>query len=139
MLKPVGKVPIFPLLPQASDSFCWFHDLLCTIALTTQLAAVQEVLSKEKTTRLYADRSLAEEKTAWRAAEQALQNSNDAKAELTQELESTKAYLTATHDKLTSKSVALDVAVIREQQDKIQMMTAEEKLKAAEEKLKTQE
>jgi hypothetical protein len=61
------------------------------------------------------------------------------KAELTRELESIKASLIATHDKLTSKSAALDVTVIREQQAKIQMKTAEEKLKAAEEKLKIQE
>jgi hypothetical protein len=58
---------------------------------------------------------------------------------LTQELESTKAFLTATHDKLTNKLAALDVAMIWEQQAKIQMEIAEEKLKAAEEKLKTQE
>jgi hypothetical protein len=58
---------------------------------------------------------------------------------LTQELESTKAFLTSTHDKLTSKSATLDIVVIREQQAKIQMKTAEEKLKAAEEKLKIQE
>jgi 1,2-phenylacetyl-CoA epoxidase PaaB subunit len=56
---------------------------------------------------------------------------------LTQELESTKASLTATQDKLTSKSVALDVAVIRKA--KIQMTTAEEKLKASKEKLKIQD
>jgi chromosome segregation ATPase len=88
---------------------------------------------------LAADRSLAKEKIARHATEQALQNSNDAKAELTQELESTKASLTATHDKLTSKSTALDIAVIQEQQAKIQLKTAEQKLKATEEKLKTQE
>jgi hypothetical protein len=58
---------------------------------------------------------------------------------LTQELESTKASLTTTHDKMTNKSAALDVAVIWEQQAKIQMKMAEEKLKAAEKKLKTQE
>jgi hypothetical protein len=58
---------------------------------------------------------------------------------LTQELESTKSSLTTTHDKLTSKSAALDIAVIQEQQTKIQMKMVEEKLKAAEEKLKTQE
>jgi hypothetical protein len=58
---------------------------------------------------------------------------------LTQELESTKASLTATHDKLTSKSAALNIVVIREQQAKIQMKTVEEKLKVAEEKLKIQE
>jgi hypothetical protein len=58
---------------------------------------------------------------------------------LNRELESTKASLTATPHKLTSKSADIDVMVIREQQAKIQMMTAQEKLKAAEEKLKTQE
>jgi hypothetical protein len=58
---------------------------------------------------------------------------------LTWELESTKASLTATHDKLNSKSAALDVAVIHEQQSKIQMTTAEEKLKAAKVKFKTQD
>jgi hypothetical protein len=139
MLKPIGKVPIFPLLSQASDPFCWFHDLLCTVALTTQLATAQEALSKEKATWSATDRSLAEKKTARHAAEQALQNSNDAKAELTWKLESTKTSLNATHDKLTSKSAALDIAVIREQQAKIQMTTAKEKLKDAKEKLKIQE
>jgi hypothetical protein len=94
-------------------------------------------LSTEKAARSAVDRSLAEEKTAQHITEQALQSSNDAKAELARELGSTKASLTATHDKLTSKSAALDVAVIREQQAKIQMTTAEEKLKVAKEKLKT--
>jgi hypothetical protein len=70
----------------------------------------QEALSKEKTARLAANQSLAEEKTACHAAEQALPD--DAKAELTREMKSTKASLTATHDKLTSKSAALVVAVI---------------------------
>jgi CII-binding regulator of phage lambda lysogenization HflD len=132
MLKPIEKVPIFPLLSQASDPFCWFHDTLCIVALTTQLATTKEALAKEKTAQSTADRSLAKEKTARYVTEQALQYPNDAKAELTQELESIKASLTTTHDKLTSKSAALDVAVIREQQAKIQMKTVEEKLKAAE-------
>jgi hypothetical protein len=101
--------------------------------MTTQLAVAQEVVSKEKIAWLTIDRTLAEEKTTRHAAEQALQNSNDAKAELTWEMESTKASLTATHDKLTSKSAALNVTMIWEQQAKIQMKTAEEKPKAAEE------
>jgi hypothetical protein len=63
---------------------------------------------------------------AGHAAEQALQSSNDAKAELA-------------HDKLTSKSSALDTTVIQEQKMKIQLTVVEDKLKAAEEKLKTQE
>jgi hypothetical protein len=109
----------------------------CIVMLSTQLATAQEVLSKEKIARSAADRSLAKEKTIHHATEQALQNSNDAKAELTRERQSSS--LTATHDKLTSKLGALDVAVILEQQAKIHMNTAEEKLKAAEEKLKIQE
>jgi hypothetical protein len=60
MLKPIGKVPIFPLLPQASDPFCWFHDIRCTVALTTQPTATQEALAKEKTARSAVDQSLAE-------------------------------------------------------------------------------
>jgi CII-binding regulator of phage lambda lysogenization HflD len=89
--------------------------------------------------RKLSDRSLAKEKNARHIVEQALQSPNDAKAELTQELESTKASLTATHDELTNKLAALDVVVIQEQQAKIQMTMAEKKLKAAEEKLKPQE
>jgi chromosome segregation ATPase len=107
--------------------------------LTTQLVIALEALSKEKTAWSTINRSLAEEKTAWHVAEQAVQSSNDSKNELTWELESTKASLTVTHDKLTSKSAAIDVTVIQEQQAKIQLTTAEEKLKAAEEKLQTQE
>jgi hypothetical protein len=125
MLKLIGKLPIFPLLSQASDPFCWFHYLLYIVALTTQLVIVQEALSKEKTAWSVVDRSLAEEKIARHATEQALQNSNGAKAELTRELESTKASLSATHDMLTSKSATLDVVVIQEQQAKIQRTTAE--------------
>jgi hypothetical protein len=40
--------------------------------LTTQLAAAQEALSKEKAAHSAVDRSLAEEKSARHAAEQAL-------------------------------------------------------------------
>jgi chromosome segregation ATPase len=95
-------------------------------------------LSKEKAARSAADGSLAEDKTARHAAKQALQSYNDAKDELARELESTQASLTATHDKLTSESYALDTVVILEQKMNIQLMTAKEKLKAAEEKLKAQ-
>jgi hypothetical protein len=48
MLKLIGKVPIFPLLSQAFDPFCWFHDILCTVVPTTQLAAMQEAPTKGK-------------------------------------------------------------------------------------------
>jgi hypothetical protein len=57
--------------------------------LTTQLVAAHNALSKEKDARSDADRSLVEEKVAWQVAEQALHSSNNAKAKLAQELETT--------------------------------------------------
>jgi hypothetical protein len=53
-------------------------------------------------------------------------------------LETTQVSLAATHDKLTTKSTALNTQVIREQHVKIQLTKAEEKLKAAEGELKTE-
>jgi chromosome segregation ATPase len=54
---------------------------------------------------------------------------------MAQELESTQASLTTTTDKLSSKSSALDHAVIQEKQMKIRLMASKEKLMACEEKL----
>jgi hypothetical protein len=86
---------------------------------------------------------LAEEKAARQAINQSLLSSNEANALLAQELESIQASLTATSNKLSSKSSALDHAMIQEQQMKIQLTACELKLtmandKAAEEKMKTQ-
>jgi chromosome segregation ATPase len=78
---------------------------------------------------------LAEEKAAWQYVEQSLQSSNEANALLAKELDSTRASLTATTDKLSSKSGALDYLVIREQQTKIQLEACEEKLTGCEERL----
>jgi hypothetical protein len=58
---------------------------------------------------------------------------------LARELDSTRASLTATTEKLFAKSSALDYAVIREQQMKIQLTACEEKLIVANEKLKDAE
>jgi hypothetical protein len=87
---------------------------------------------------------LAEEQAAWQVTDQSLLSSNEANTLLARELESTRASLTATTDKLSSKSFALDHATIWEQQMKIRLMSCEEKLtvasdklKAAEEKMKT--
>jgi hypothetical protein len=55
---------------------------------------------------------------------------------LTRDLEFVWASLTATTSKLTSKSSALDIAVIREHEMEIKLKAAEEKLKATEEKMK---
>jgi hypothetical protein len=77
--------------------------------LGDDLNAAQKALSDEKSTRLGADNSLAEEKAARQAAEQ----SQDANTTLTLELENARTSLAATCDKLDSKSKALDFQVIR--------------------------
>jgi chromosome segregation ATPase len=80
---------------------------------------VRKALSEEKAARSATDRALVEEKAARQAADQSLLSSNEANALLTREVESTWASLSATSDKLSSKSSALDHAVIQEQQIKI--------------------
>jgi hypothetical protein len=82
-------------------------------------AELKKMLSKEKAIRSAPDRALAEEKAAQQDAEQSLLNSNEAKALLAKELDSTRASLTATTAKLSSKlfskSSTLNHAVIQEQ------------------------
>jgi hypothetical protein len=81
------------------------------VALTTELAAARKALSEEKATRSAVDQALTEEKVARQVTNQSLLSSNEANALLARELESTRAFLTATTDKLSSKSSALDHAV----------------------------
>jgi hypothetical protein len=76
--------------------------------LANNLKAAQKALSDEKSVRLGAENSLAEGKTTRQAAEQSLQQSKDASATLALELENAQISLAATHDKLDSKSKALD-------------------------------
>jgi chromosome segregation ATPase len=83
-------------------------------ALATQLLAVEEALSEEKSTQSTATKALAEEKGARLTAEQALKTSDGAKAKLSQALNTTKVAYSATRDKLASKSKELDDVVIRE-------------------------
>jgi hypothetical protein len=73
--------------------------------LLAQLAAAQQALSEEKTTRSAAVEVLAE-------AKQALIDSVPDKAKLSQALKTTKATYTATRDNLASKSKDLDDAMI---------------------------
>jgi hypothetical protein len=68
---------------------------------------------------LAADRALAEEKAAQQSIEQSLQSSNEANTLLAKELDSTRVSLTATTDKMYSKSSALNHSVIQKQQMKI--------------------
>jgi hypothetical protein len=64
-------------------------------------------LSDEKSVRLGAKNSLTE-KVARQAAEQSVQQSQDANATLLLEQENTQTSLAATRDKLDSKSKTLD-------------------------------
>jgi hypothetical protein len=81
--------------------------------LANDLKIAQKALSDEKFARLGAENSLAEEKAARQAAEQSLQQSKDTNTTLALELENVQTSLTTTHDKLYSKSKALDFQVIR--------------------------
>jgi hypothetical protein len=76
--------------------------------LANDLKAAQKALSDEKSTQLGVENSLAEEKAARQATEQSLQRSKDANATLALELENAHTSLATTHDKLDSKSQALD-------------------------------
>jgi hypothetical protein len=112
---------------------------------------LKKTLSEDKAARSAADQPLAEENATRQSVEQSLQSSNEANTLLAKELDFTRASLTATTDELSSKSSALDHSVIREQQIKIQLEVCEkltgceerptvanDKLNAAEEKMKTQ-
>jgi DNA repair exonuclease SbcCD ATPase subunit len=106
--------------------------------LANDLKAAQKALSDEKSARLRVENSLGEEKTSRQAAEQSFQQSKDANATLAFELENARTSLAATHDKLDSKSEALDFQVIRADEAMFQLKNAESRLKAAEEGLKNQ-
>jgi hypothetical protein len=138
MWKLIEKVLILPLLLQTSDFLYQLYNFFGFVALTAQLAAAQKELSEEKASWSTADRSLAEEKAAWQTTKQSLQTSDEARANLAWDLESVQASLTTTTSKLTSKSPALDTAVIREHEMEIKLKAAEEKLKVVEEKMKSQ-
>jgi hypothetical protein len=113
----------------------WF---LRFVVLTALLAAAQKVLSEEKASRSAADRSLAQENTAWQITKQPLQTSVHYRANLARNLELVQASFTATTSRLTSKSSALDTAVIQEHEMEIKLKAAKEKLKAAKEQIKSQ-
>jgi hypothetical protein len=66
------------------------------------------MLSDEKSARLRAENSLAEERAARQVAEQSFHQSNDANATLVLELETAQTSLAATRVKLNSKSKALE-------------------------------
>jgi hypothetical protein len=128
MQRPIEKVTDLSSRLQASDFFANFIFFL--IALTAELEAAKKALSKEKTARLAVEHSLAEEKATRRSADQSLCVSEEAKDALNQDLLSMQASLTATEEKLSSKSSAFDHAVIRLCEAQIKLEATEEKRKA---------
>jgi hypothetical protein len=121
---------VMPPLTQVSDS-----SLRYPTALAAQLVAVQQALSKEKTTRSTAVKALAE-------AKQSLKDSDADKAKLSQVLKTIKVAYIVTRDNLASKSKELDDVVIREQETNMlreaKLADTEKRLTAAEDEKKDQ-
>jgi hypothetical protein len=90
--------------------------------LASQLGAAQKVLSQEKTSRSAAGKALAKERAAREVTEHALKKSSE---ELSQEVEIVNTSLTATRDKLASKSAALDATVILRDEAKLLLAKSE--------------
>jgi hypothetical protein len=70
---------------------------------------------------LAADQTSAKDKTARQVVDQSLWAFEEAKAALSHDLQSTQASLTATTEKLISKSSMLDLVLIRECEAKIKL------------------
>jgi hypothetical protein len=83
------------------------------VALAAELETTKKTIYEEKATRLAANQSLAEERAARQIADQHLQASQEANFALNKDL-STQASLTATHQKFSAKSSALDRIIIKE-------------------------
>jgi hypothetical protein len=108
------------------------------VVLANNLKAAQKALSDEKSVRLGVESSLAEEKVLRQAAKQYLHQSKDANTTLELELENAHTSLASTHDKLDSKSKALNFKVIHADEAMLRLKNAESWLKAAEEDFKNQ-
>jgi hypothetical protein len=106
--------------------------------LANNLKAAQKALSDEKSVLLGVENSLAKEKILRQAAEQSLHQSKDANTTLELEMENTQTSLASTHDKLDSKSKALNFKVIHADEAMLRLKNAESWLKAAEEDFKNQ-
>jgi hypothetical protein len=105
--------------------------------MATHLEAAEKALSEERAARLAADQSLAEEKVVRQIADQALRSSEEANAALNRDLQSAQASVTATMEKLSSKSLALDLVVIREREVQINLKKLDEEKQARELLLKS--
>jgi hypothetical protein len=121
------------------QDICSFADflILVLVALVAHLEAAEKALSKERATQLVADQSLAEEKAARQIADQALRSSQEANAALNQDLQLVQASVTSTMEKLSSKSSALDLAVIWEREAQRKLQKLDDRNKAQEQLLKS--
>jgi hypothetical protein len=97
--------------------------------------AVPKALSEENSARSMATQASAKGKAPRQAAEQALKESDEAKAKLVKALETMKATYTVTQDKVASTSKTPVDIVIWEQRADTLRIQAEEKLADAEKKL----
>jgi septal ring factor EnvC (AmiA/AmiB activator) len=109
-------------LLHASCSFVDFIHLTC-ITLTTKLETVEKALAEERVARQVVDQAL-----------QASQETGDA---LTQDLQSAQASITATREKLSSKSVALNELVVQEREAQIKLQILGDEKKAQEQLLES--
>jgi hypothetical protein len=109
--------------------------ILVLAALTAESKIAKKALVEEKTARLATDKSLAEEKAARWSVDQSFWASEEAKAALNQDLLSAHASLTAIEEKFSSKSSALDRAVIKEREAQIKLKATKEKMKAQEQQV----
>jgi hypothetical protein len=105
-------------------------NIFVLVALIAWLGAAEKALSEERAAQLAIDQSLAEEKAAGLTTKQSLQAFEEAEVVLAQDLLSAKVSLTATTEKLASKSSSLDYVVIREREAQIKLEAVEEKKKA---------
>jgi hypothetical protein len=102
--------------------------------MIAELVAMKRALPEEKAFQSAVDPSLAEEKAAHQTAEQSLQTSDEARVNLAWDLVLVLASLTAT----TSKSTAMDIAMIQVHGMEIKLKATEEKLKTTKDKIKSQ-
>jgi hypothetical protein len=106
--------------------------ILLLVALAVHLEAAEKVMSEERASRLATNQYLAEEKAARQLADRSAWSYQKANATLNQDLQSAQASVTATMEKLSSKSSALDFVVIPEREVQLNLQKVDEEKKAQE-------
>jgi predicted RNA-binding protein YlxR (DUF448 family) len=116
------------------QDICSFVDflILVLVTLAARLEADEKVMSEERAAWLAINQSLAEKKVARQIADRSARSYQEANTALNQDLQSVQAFVTATMEKLSSKSSALDLAVIWEREVQINLQKLDEEKKAQE-------